>query len=517
MTTKQFRNKFLTLIIATWGVPPIFGLSYLVYIQMFSIEQMIDIMLSPIEPFFIICALAISIIIFHRWCRPIMSCIDNATPENQIRAIHAIKIFPFLYWSIFVGYLVIAPITVIVSAELFSDFVATPIDWFRINLVSLVVSIVVGLPIFFMVYDLIGKVSYCLSFSKPFIAIRTKVFLIGALTPLLIDTMIVQYYWTKTGYFTGETFIVWLSLEILAISGSLIFVRSFAQSLKPLEHTIANDNILQDDKLLKSMKSMSTDELGLLTNRYQAVLEKLHEQQNKLEEKVSVRTKELQNSNQELEAFCSAVSHDLRAPLRHIHGYSDILLEEYNESLDLRGKQYLNKINNASEKMSELISSLLGLSRITRSELQKQKINISNIAFATIDELTLYYPERAIDINISTDLEAFADKKLIQIVLHNLFDNAIKYSKHQNPAKIEFGYNLSNHAFFVNDNGVGFDNRFVKKIFEPFQRQHSDSEYEGIGIGLATVLRIINKHEGKIWAESQIGQGTCFYFTLPGA
>ena len=143
--------------------------------------------------------------------------------------------FPFYFWTIFLIYLLVAPSTVIISAEIYSDFVAFPVDWFRIHLVALIVSIIVGLPIFFLILDLFGRALGPIKLHKPHITIKAKVFMIGALVPLLIDTMLVQYYWSRTGFFTFETFIVWLALELLAIAGSIIFVRSISQSLHPLQ------------------------------------------------------------------------------------------------------------------------------------------------------------------------------------------------------------------------------------------------------------------------------------------
>jgi nitrate/nitrite-specific signal transduction histidine kinase len=192
------------------------------------------------------------------------------------------------------------------------------------------VSIIVGLPIFFLILDLFGELVANIPFRKAHVTLKLKVFLIGALVPLLIDTILVQYFWTRTGYFTLETFIVWLSLELLAIVGSLIFVRSFGQSLMPLHKALENPTDIGQQSF-QEMKPHSTDELGVLTTSYRMLLMNLQAHHEQLEETVQHRTKELATSNKELESFCYSVSHDLRAPLRAINGFSQILLEDYQD------------------------------------------------------------------------------------------------------------------------------------------------------------------------------------------
>ena len=214
MSGKLFQSRFIKLILLTWLLPPVVGLGFILFIGILSIEQMLLILTTPLEPAYIILSLTFAIVYFNYFIQPFIVFLDNEDDRQTYEkgAINCIRRFPFHFWSIFLIYLMIAPATVIISAEIYSDYVARPVDWFRIHLVALTVSIIVGLPIFFRMFDLFGEVAGELNLAKPYLTIKTKVFLIGALVPLLIDTMIVQYYWTRTGYFTIETFFVWLQV-----------------------------------------------------------------------------------------------------------------------------------------------------------------------------------------------------------------------------------------------------------------------------------------------------------------
>lgn len=235
-----------------------------------------------------------------------------------------------------------------------------------------------------------------------------------------------------------------------------------------------------------------------------------------LEKRVNQRTEELINVNKELESFSYTVSHDLRAPLRSINGFSNMLLDEFKSKLDKEAIEYLNRIINSSNKLAELIDHLLSLSRITRSEIKKTRVDLSKIANDIIIELKEINPERKINFKCKKNILIDADYTLIHSALYNLIQNAWKYSSKKSNTKIEFGETkeLYNRVFYIKDNGVGFDMKYSDKLFKIFQRLHSDKEYEGTGIGLATVNRIINKHGGSIWAESEIDKGTTIYFTL---
>ena len=277
-----FRKKLRNLILATWNIPPVFGLSFILFIQVLSLEQMVGILTTPIEPAFIIFWIIFTVWYFNRITQPVVKYLDDPDDSSAEAAQACIRKFPLHYWGLFLVYLFTAPASVIIAAETYTDFVAQPIDWFRIHLVALIVSIIVGLPIFFRILDLFGRVMSTIAMSRPHITIKAKVFLIGALIPLLIDTMMVQYFWTRTGYFTTETFIVWLVLELLAIGGSLIFVKSFSQSLAPLESLSEGNSdaaLVDVDKLL----SESTDEVGVLTKNYRKLLSDLKVQREMLE------------------------------------------------------------------------------------------------------------------------------------------------------------------------------------------------------------------------------------------
>jgi PAS domain S-box-containing protein len=228
-----------------------------------------------------------------------------------------------------------------------------------------------------------------------------------------------------------------------------------------------------------------------------------------LEEKVRERTKEL-------EAFSYSVSHDLRAPLRSIEGFSLALVEDYLDQLDDQAKDYIARIRRATEIMGELIDDMLKLSRITRTEIDKADINISSIALTVVDELRRAHPDRLVKVTIPDSLTDYADSRLIKIVLENLLGNAWKFTGKKTDAEIEFGVTQQGgkNVYFVRDNGTGFDMEYVDKIFAPFQRLHNIEEFPGTGIGLATVRRIISRHGGTVWAESVPDQGATFYFTL---
>lgn len=235
-----------------------------------------------------------------------------------------------------------------------------------------------------------------------------------------------------------------------------------------------------------------------------------------LEERVRQRTAELEVVNRELESFSFSVSHDLRAPLRALNGFSQVLLENYSQFLDSEGQKYLRRLRSAGLRMSALIDDLLNLSRVTRHELVRVPVNLSTLATTILHELCAAHPERTVDWIVTPQLYAEADSKLLRIALDNLLSNAWKYTGKRAEAMIEFGQIIHNEQaiYFVKDNGAGFDMTYVDKLFHPFQRLHREEEFEGTGIGLATVERIIRRHGGRIWAEAQAGQGATFYFTL---
>ncbi len=818
----SFQHRFRRLILLTWLIPPVFGLAFILYLGILSPQQMWQSFRSPIQPLFIFGWLAFALWYFPRHVRPITDFVRSPVPERAEAAFQCLRRFPLHYWGLFLLYLLLAPASVILSAETTSDYVATPVDWFRIHLVALIVSIVVGLPIFFLILDLFGRALAELSFRRPLVTVKTKVFLIGALVPLLIDTVLVQYYWSRTGFFTLETFIVWLSLELLAIGGSLIFVRSFGQSLQPLEGVIAAG--VQAPDLETRLRPCSTDELGVLTQGYRTLLNELRirnaildisnrllraadlnrelhglldaivalageaipgdmvflilkdpekdelvgvaqtgsrydpaghfrlgldevsmavhvfhqgqtlaiddvandprvsprmrarfqvrsalaaplqaegerlgvlmtirreqphhyteqevmlfenmareaaiaihtqrlearrqaaerarqereemvhlllesteeaiygadlegrcifvnpacvrmlgyeseadllgrnmhelihhtypdgrpypkeecrvwqatrrgesahcdsevhwradgtafpveywshpirrdgeiigtvvtfidiservaarqaleEYRDRLEERVEQRTAELTAVNRELASFSYSVSHDLRSPLRAIDGFSHALLEEYGDQLDDNAREYLGRVRRAAQCMGELIDALLKLSRLTRSELHWQEVDLSALAEEIAAELQRQEPGREVVWEIAPDLKTRGDRGLLRAVLENLLGNAWKYTRGVEQARIRLyrTHRDGREGFCVQDNGAGFDMAHAHKLFEPFQRLHTAAEFPGTGIGLATVQRIVHRHGGWITGEAAPGEGATFCFGL---
>ena len=246
------------------------------------------------------------------------------------------------------------------------------------------------------------------------------------------------------------------------------------------------------------------------------------DQLSQLNKSLERRTHQLETANQELQAFAYSVSHDLRAPLRGIDGWSQALVEDYAERLDETARGYIARIRAEKQRMGDLIDDLLQLSRVSRDDIRSEPVDMSALAHGIADRLKEAHPGRCIEFAIQPDLKAQGDPRLLEIALTNLLDNAVKFTTPQPVARIEFGSRMEEDpetkarrkVFHVRDNGAGFDMTYVHKLFGAFQRLHKASEFPGTGIGLATVQRIVHRHEGRIRAESQIGQGASFYFTL---
>ncbi|HMK36196.1 MAG TPA: ATP-binding protein [Desulfomonilaceae bacterium] len=236
-----------------------------------------------------------------------------------------------------------------------------------------------------------------------------------------------------------------------------------------------------------------------------------------LEQRVRERTAQLEAANKELEAFAYSVSHDLRAPLRGIDGFSRLVVEKYGSLLDQQGRDYLQRSRAAAQRMGQLIDDLLKLSRLTRAEMRWEKIDLSGVAREIEEELRESQPDRSVEFVIANDVQLVGDERLVRAALANLLDNAWKFTGNTPDARIEFG--LAEHdsdpVFFVSDNGAGFDMNYVDQLFGPFQRLHSMTEFPGTGIGLAIVQRVLHRHGGTVWAEGAVGQGATFYFSLP--
>ena len=272
-----------------------------------------------------------------------------------------------------------------------------------------------------------------------------------------------------------------------------------------------NTALVNPDGFVIGVASMVDD----ITERTQAEQE-LEQHRHHLEAMVAERTAALEEANKELESFSYSVSHDLRAPLRSIDGFSHALMEDYAGQIDETGRNYLQRVRSSAQRMGMLIDDMLSLSRVMRHELKRKDINLSEMAGAAISTLRDYDPKREVDVHIEPGIQAWGDAHLIDIALDNLLGNAWKYTGKNDKAHIEFGLaeNKGNKVYRVRDNGVGFDMQYVDKLFGSFQRLHKADEFEGTGIGLATVARIIHRHGGKIWAEGEVGRGATFYFTL---
>ena len=250
-----------------------------------------------------------------------------------------------------------------------------------------------------------------------------------------------------------------------------------------------------------------------ITERKQAEAE-LQGYRNHLEEMVKQRTAELRDINEELEAFAYSISHDLRTPLRGIDGFSQALLEDYGDKLDDTGRAYLTRVRTATQWLGRLIDSMLQLSGVTRHTMRDTVVSLSAICDEVMGDIRRRDPGRDVAVTIAPDCVVQGDPQLLRVLIENLLGNAWKYTGKQQQAQIEFGRRSDDGAFFVKDDGAGFDPAYAHKLFVPFQRLHDAHEFEGTGVGLASVQRIVRRHGGRIWAEAQPGLGATFFFTL---
>lgn len=334
---------------------------------------------------------------------------------------------------------------------------------------------------------------------------------------------------------TGLRFVRWVRDE-MGNHRVRIILRTGQPGKAPEEEIIRNYDI-NDYRLKTDLPSVKLRTLALSALRNfrdltqieeaRSALEKkeveLRELNQELERRVEMRTAQLLASNRELESFSCSVSHDLRAPLRALDGYSSALLSGYFDVLDDNGKHYLDRIRHSARTMSGLIDDMLGLSRISRHELMIKKFNISALVAEIGEEMLVCYPGRQVDFRVEPGLTALGDTHLLKILLTNLLDNAWKYSARNPQAVIRFGLVAGENpegdgkskTFFVADNGVGFDMSYSDQLFSPFRRLHSAKDFPGTGIGLATVKRIAARHGGSVRAEGREGEGATFYCTLP--
>ena len=579
MKPSDFQKQFLILILAAWIIPAIFGLGFLIFIEMFTIGQMLKILTNPIEPIFVLSAF----LYFRKTSQQICSYLNNPNEAACEEVILKIKSFPFNFWLYFLLYLLIAPVTVIYSAELYSDFSATPIDWFRINLVALIVSILVGLPIFFLIIDLFGKIIADIPLSKPIVSIKIKVILIGALVPLLIDTMLVQYYWTRTGFFSTETFVIWLALEIMAIFGSVIFAKSFGQSLQPLELALV-ENKFANISLDRDMRPNSIDELGILTIKYNELLKHLQDQHNALEKKsieledrviertkaLELKTTDLQTSNDDLltarseltahrdnlqemvnaktfdlqkekekavnanqvkTEFLANMSHELRTPMHAILSFSQLGLKRIDGSKE-KLETYFSTIRKSGDRLLVLINNLLDISKLESGEFQYTfcENDLCSTTRNCITELSELANSKKISIELlseTSECKAEFDNAAIEQVIVNLLSNALKFSPDNSSILIEIkkdsiatidSKEQSILHFSICDNGVGIPESEFDNIFNAFiQSSNTKTGAGGTGLGLSISRSIINGHHGKIWVKNRPEDGSEFHFIIPAS
>ena len=299
---------------------------------------------------------------------------------------------------------------------------------------------------------------------------------------------------------------------VSSIAVILVGISFSISTSRPINRLTAAAKKISNGNYDYSVEIDRHDEIGALAVSFNSMTSKLTHEINE-QEKAEAR---LTGLNKELEAFCYSVSHDLRAPLRGIEGFSRALEEDYADKFDLQGKDYLRRICTASHKMDNLITDLLDLSRITRSKMKHEKVDLSALVKSKALELQETEPERQVEFVIAEGDCTDGDTKLLKIAIDNLMDNAWKFTGKHSQARIEFGISLQDgeSVYFISDDGVGFDMTYADKLFGAFQRLHSITEFEGTGIGLATVNRIIQRHGGNIWAEGEIGQGAKFCFTL---
>ncbi|MBW3566397.1 MAG: HAMP domain-containing protein [Proteobacteria bacterium] len=356
--------------------------------------------------------------------------------------------------------------------------------------------------------------------------------------------------YVKTRYRRAELFrdqailVISVTLVALVISMLLSYWMQMRLTGPVLEIAKLAQRITHENDYTLRAKRTTNDEIGVLTDSFNALVDEVEHRKNEmrashdmlqrevadrenaereiqrlneqLEARVVERTRELENANSELEAFSYSVSHDLRGPLRAIDGFSQALLEDCSEQLDGTGTDYLRRVRAAAQRMGQLIDDLLKLSRITRAEFNVSRIDLTQMAAETLDNLKSRNPERNATTHVTSGLMDYGDAQLLRIALENLLGNAWKYTGRNEYTEIEFGMRNNNGkvSYFVQDNGAGFDMAYAGKLFGAFQRLHETTEFSGTGIGLATVQRIIHRHDGEIWAEAETNKGATFYFTL---
>jgi signal transduction histidine kinase len=330
------------------------------------------------------------------------------------------------------------------------------------------------------------------------------------------------------------------SVLLLSLLAAMLVSSNFRKSVaSPIVQLAETAQKVSKEKnyAVRAAQTEEQDELAVLVDSFNEMLTQIQQRdsalqraRDELEQRVSDRTRdlmaanqqlserthELMSANRELEAFSYSVSHDLRGPLEALNGFTYVLLKKYGPKFDDQTRELIEHIRNSGRRMSELINDLLNFSRVTTSVLHREQIDLSSLSRSIVDELCRREPGRQVEFVAPATADALADASLMRIVLENLLGNAWKYTSQHGHARIEFGEAQKNGqtAFFVQDDGTGFDPKAANRLFQPFQRLHSMAEFPGSGIGLATVKRIIQRHGGQVWAEGTPGKGATFFFTV---
>jgi len=305
--------------------------------------------------------------------------------------------------------------------------------------------------------------------------------------------------------------VLWNSANIIDLEGKKI-ITTIAQGQDITERKHSQEEISRLSTELEKKVAQRTEELRTTQMALLNVVDDVNSGAGKL----AAVNQSLEAANRELEAFSYSVSHDLRAPLRSIDGFSQALLEDYADKLDDEGRNYLERVRRATQHMARLIDDMLKLSRVTRADFKRETVDLSRMVTDIVQRTVKNDPNRKVDIRVQDGLSGLGDHNLLEIALVNLIDNAWKFTGKTPHPEIEFGAKTKDEKtiFFIRDNGVGFDMAYADKLFGTFQRLHTMEEFPGTGVGLATVRRIITRHDGEVWAESAIGKGTTFFFTL---
>ena len=319
---------------------------------------------------------------------------------------------------------------------------------------------------------------------------------------------------------TANRFLYWMIGigAMLMITGMLIAWRISRNITRPLDQLTKATAAIASGDYSSPVAVDRQDELGKLAASFNSMAVQVHHAHDELEKRVRLRTEELQAVNKELEAFSYSVSHDLRAPLRAVSGYAMMLKEDYEDSLDDEARRITGNIISNVKMMGRLIDDLIAFSRLGKREIARSEVDMKALAESSVAELLPTWPEDKFSVITGDMPRSRGDADLIKQVWMNLIGNALKYSSKNAESRIEIGStgDAAGAVYFVRDNGAGFDMKYADKLFKVFQRLHSQEEFEGTGVGLALVKRIIDKHKGRIWAESAPGNGAAFYFSLPG-